>query len=651
MTKDRVSDTSSLSTVKDESFVGDQTIGEDKLAVLSHEISTGSLVKHPKIKLEPSRFPSLTFISSTNPDRETSIKNANLKSELIENDIKQNKKSKESLFGSIQGAATGSTAVNTLNSNNVPILNLNNLQSGFSYVKKAGSSTTLQTVYTDAYSNIDPYEGRSYTVAESPILSQTDFDDSCSAYQQSINSTYLDAVHPQKSRNMAYNQQNKEDTESFLYSDMNSVDLMSINDHKGQRKISNNVVFLNNPFSKENNPLLSASHNSELDFLDNKSISTVVTNNEGNHFNGSKSPVNKRYAFQQNLSISPTHHSKVRQVSQKLFHNNSNHFGSSNYSRINLQKRNHTYNEYRDSPEEIYEDNDEDVNEHTGLTDAESFLVQPFKHKRKRYKYPSLDNINMNMNHAYFKKGYNSIQDEFYDPVEDLGNENFMSNSSPHDYKSMYYKQNYLLNFLITSIYVFVLLLLLVSFLKIVVIENFDNALSKFEVKTLENVLISDEILLLDIKSQAINFNFQDVEVWDMDLDVFLVTDESNLSLKSESVNGNDITILLGNSNRFLTPFHFSGLLHIAKWKDVWDSWRHTELINPAESTSQLKIYKPGQHFEYQGHRLSREQWTIILNKPFRIILRGNLKYSLPLLWQDQFISLSTDIDITPDKN
>ncbi|TID13879.1 hypothetical protein CANINC_004826 [Pichia inconspicua] len=644
MTRDRYSETSSLSTVKDESL-GDQTIGEERASILSHELSTGSLIKHPKIKLEPSRFPSLTFISNTNIDRETSIKNANLKSELIESKITHNKKSKDSLFSSVQITPSG----NSLTFTSTPNLSLSNLQSNLSYVKKTGSSTTLQTVYTDAFSNLDQYEGRSHTINESPSLNQLEYDDSFSPYQQSISSnlTYHDSVFIQKNRNSGCNQPTKEYAESFIYNDLNSADLMNISDHKGQRKASNNVTFLSNPFAKEINPALSVSHSSELDFLDNQTVSTIATTNEGNNFNGSKSPVGKRYSFQQNLSISPTHHSKVRQVSQKLFHNQSQNPGSNNYSRIKLPKRNQTC-QYK-SHEYIYEDKDEEINEHTGLTDAESYLVRPFKHKAKRYKYPSMEGININ--NVYSNKGYNSINDEFHDLVDGLENSNTMRQSSPHDYKSMYYKQNYLLNCLLTSIYIFVTLILLTTFLKIVIIQNFDNALSKFEVNNLENILINDEILLLDINSQAINFNFQDIEVWDMDLDVFLVTHESNLNLNPNSIGGNDITILLGNSIKFLTPFHYNGILRLSRWRDVWNAWKNTELVKPSNSTSQLKIYKPGQHFEYQGHHLTRDQWTMILNSPFRIILRGNLKYSLPLLWQDQFISLSTETDIIPEKS
>lgn len=642
MTEDISSEKSSASTVKENDLSGDQTIDESKETVLSHESSTGSLVHNLKMKLEPSRFPSLTFISNTNLDRETSIKNANLKSEMIENNTKPNKKSKDSLFNLTAIPSAASNTSNNFNNYNTTFASSNHGQNGLSSVRTSESTSTLQTVYADAYSSLDSEEGRSNILSGALPINHSDYDDSHSVYQQSIHSIYQDNVLSQRTnQNNGYTQNMKEDTESFIYHDLNPIDISSINDHKGQRKVSNNV-FLSNPFAKENQIILSQSQNSEFDFLDNQSISTVVTVSDGHYFYGARSPVNKRNSFQQNISVSPTH-SKVRQVSQKIFQNNPNYSGSNNYSKIKVGKRNHTYNEFRGQNEDIYEDSDEDINESTGLTDAESFLAQPFKTKKKiRNKYASMQNLSI-------KKGYGSIHDEIYDHIEDFDNVSNMGNSSPHDYKSMYYRQNYMLNFLLSSIYVFVTLLLTISFLKIVLIQNFDIPLSKFEVDTLENVLISDEILLLDIKSQAINLNFQDVEIWNMDLDVFLVTDEVNLSFNPTASIATDVTILMGSTSRFLTPFHYSGSLHLPKWKNVWNTWRNPDMVKPNKSISQLKIYKPGQHFEYQGHKLTSDQWTMILNSPYKIILRGNLKYSLPLSWQDQFISLSTEIEIFPN--
>ncbi|CAI8497819.1 unnamed protein product [Pichia kudriavzevii] len=210
----------------------------------------------------------------------------------------------------------------------------------------------------------------------------------------------------------------------------------------------------------------------------------------------------------------------------------------------------------------------------------------------------------------------------------------------------MYYKQNLVLNFLISTIYIFALLLILFSILKLLILKNFDNILTNFEVVNLSNVLISDEVLLLDIETKAINANLQDVNIWTMDLDVFLVTNEGYFSSPQDSPK--DITILLGNSQQFLTPMRFRGLIDLPSWYDVWNSWRNPDLIKPSRTFAQLKIYQPGKNFVYKGEPLTREQWDDILNRTYKLKIRGNLEYSLPLAFQNQFISISTDAEVLP---
>ena len=744
---------------------------KDRSATITHENSDNSLVK---VALEPTRFPSLTFISQNiaNNDRETSIKNANLKSELIENN-KVNKKSKDTLFNNIPGIANvSSPTTTTFASSFLPGAN--------SQIPKAGSINTLQTAYTDAYSSLDFDDLRSNNNGSTNynnindglrILSPGDFhcrDDTHSAYQQSICSnnfeSHLPNPHYQKISNnhiTGINQQTitnynnygtKEGSESFIYNDLNSMDIMSLSDHKLQRKLSNGV-FLNNPMAKENFPNIpnqnlvnctlnniavnGANNQTDLDFLDNQSISTVVTSNEVQSYmnSGKKSPATKRQLYYptNNLSVSPTY-SKVRQVSQKIFNNYNNNnnvptntnttTGAIGYTKIELNKkfRSSVDNEYFENVEfpshgldqDVLEedlvgdddddDNNADVNqldEHTGLTDAESYLAKPYK-KRKNFKgryhskispieqsmldHMARGNVKRNQSHISssnkahienMKRGhqrmnmkmnkpryenYGSIKQPYYDSVDDYNVQDGPPNggNSPHDYKSMYYRQNMFLKFILSSIYIFVLLLMLCTCLKIIIMKNFNNTLVDFEVVDLENVLVSDEVLLLDIKSRASNVNLQDISIWDLGLDLFLVTNESNLMEEGGDEGKEDgtpelvlsekkdITILLGNSDKFLTPLKFIGLLNLRTWSDVWHKWKDISQVLPTHSGAQLKLYQPGKGFVYQGKELSHEQWLKILNSKYKIILRGNLKYSLPLVWQDQFISISTEIEIKP---
>lgn len=695
-----------------------------------------------KIRIEPTRFPSLTFISQNTSlnDRETSIKNANLKSELIENN-KQTKNSKESLFNTQQiinydkdhssqinlNDSIESPSISVNNSNFYNYSNINNNQSHV--ISKTSSINTLQTVYTDACSYIENDDNKSTTQRFNDNISNlypTDFDEANSIYQQSLHSTNHDIL--QKNNNLTNNlnlnlnninnntnsnMKNgtiKEETESFIYNDINSVDILNFNDHKLQKKGSNVMVF-QNPFGKDlnatntnnninhhrsnstcitintntndNNP----NTNNEFDFLDNQSLSTIQTSNDYYLINNSsKSPTSKRFiSQQQNIPLSPTY-SKVRQVSQKIFPN-FNAFSVNNYSKINLDKRNNfrlipnDFNEQQNNllPSDFDNNNDneilEEIHEEENITfpninsiNNKSKLLRKYNNSNlKTYNNQKRNNeINYKKNNSQSNQqfiDYGSTHDNYsryYDSVDDyIEREDSIYNkrNSPHDYKSMYYRQSMILNFLISGIYIFIALLLLFSFIKIFIMKTFDNSLNNFEFLNLENVLISDEILLIDINSRAVNINFQDINIWNMDFNIFLITDESNLMEISDdnkiyySNSKNDITILLGNINRFLTPLRFNGIVDSSNWKEIWEKWWDSKNINPQISKAQLKMYNPGKDFSFNDSKLTHEQWLKILNSDYKIILRGNLEYSLPLVWQKQFISISAEIDIKPETN
>lgn len=749
-----LSSTGSLSTVKEQQIPAKK----DRSATITHENSDTSLTNSFRPPVEPTRFPSLTFISqnTANTERETSIKNANLKSELIENS-KINKKSKDNLFNNVP-VSTTVTSPTVATTHSSLHLNMN------TQVPKASSINTVQTIYTDAYSNLDFDDLKSNNNNNCISTNEGEYnlrDDAHSMYQQSIYSNNLENHFPnphyQKINNshVAANQQNcnnypiKEGNESFIYNDTNCIDIISLSEHKLQRKMSNGV-FLNNPLAKENLPNLpnqsnnnitsnSNSNNginphSDLDFLDTQSISTVVTSNDVQSYmySGKRSPATKRQLYYpNNLSVSPTY-SKVRQVSQKIFsnYNNNNNILPNNtvnnaigYTKIDLNKRfrNSLENDYFENTDgftsngvleenlddEGGEDDLNDLNEHSGFTDAESFLAKPYKkrnnfkgryrskissiepglheHMRRKKAMPNqfnvnsinkgnLENtkkvtrslhepINMKINDPRYGN-YGSIKYPYFDSMDEYNVQGGPTDggNSPHDYKSMYYRQSMFLKFILSSIYIFVMLLILCSCLKIIIMKNFNNTLVDFEVVDLDNILVSDEILLLDITSRASNVNLQDISIWDMGLDVFLVTDESNLieGGGDDDAGGEegelphpidkDITILLGNSDKFLTPLRFIGLLNLPTWSEVWEKWRNTVKVKPTHSEAQLKLYEPGKSFVYNGKELSHKQWLRILNSKYKIILRGNLKYSLPLVWQDQFISISTEIEVKPKK-
>lgn len=188
--------------------------------------------------------------------------------------------------------------------------------------------------------------------------------------------------------------------------------------------------------------------------------------------------------------------------------------------------------------------------------------------------------------------------------------------------------------------------------------------LYKLEVKEIKNVLASEQEIMLDLLVSATNPNIFAVTVSDMDVNVFakskhvgtdrlwrehgrsrqrgLRRERRRPSLwPSDNVDeGTDPiddpesdaqTMLLGRILQFDSALSFAS--------SPLKRHRHT-------STGEVRLERPGNQTEAGG----TERWERVLQYPFELIIRGVLKYELPLSSRVRSASIGASVLVRPEK-
>ena len=205
--------------------------------------------------------------------------------------------------------------------------------------------------------------------------------------------------------------------------------------------------------------------------------------------------------------------------------------------------------------------------------------------------------------------------------------------------------------------------------------------LLQVHVSAIQNVLASEQELMLDLNVLAINPNLFPVAVDDMDVNIFaksrfVGTDKfwrdhgsdldnfpgiepsrkkrnqkaraSRDSPSNELVHvtdgvdrgtdpptdpvGDPQTMLLGRVFRFDSSLAFEP----SPWKYL-----------PSSAKGQIRLPRPGNKTEEGG----TERWERVLQHPFELIVRGVIKYQLPLSSRFLSASVSSSTKVTPDKD
>lgn len=203
-----------------------------------------------------------------------------------------------------------------------------------------------------------------------------------------------------------------------------------------------------------------------------------------------------------------------------------------------------------------------------------------------------------------------------------------------------------------------------------------NKPLYAFEVNKIQNVLASEQEIMLDLLVGAINPNVLSVSIMDMDINIFAkskyvtpikhdaVGDEKRLSSAqrrrergfsamgsswqdedghwhdgngdgvddgTDPVEGDSQTMLLGRIFNFDAPLTFDGS----------PIKRHVHY-----SVGELRLAKPGNKTESGG----TERWERVIQYPFELILRGVLKYQLPISSRPQSAAIAATVLVHPEE-
>jgi hypothetical protein len=190
--------------------------------------------------------------------------------------------------------------------------------------------------------------------------------------------------------------------------------------------------------------------------------------------------------------------------------------------------------------------------------------------------------------------------------------------------------------------------------------------LSNLHVREVQNVIASQEELMLDLMVEAVNPNIIGVTVADMDVNIFAKSkhvgsdrwwreheghhqnkedwppisdaeavhalggiDEGTDPIK-EPEKGEPRTMLLGRIFHFDSPLNFEG------------SFFKRRIV---DSLGEVRLSHPGNKTEAGG----TERWEEVLQYPFELIVRGVLKYELPLSTREHIVTINGSYYYDPD--
>lgn len=219
--------------------------------------------------------------------------------------------------------------------------------------------------------------------------------------------------------------------------------------------------------------------------------------------------------------------------------------------------------------------------------------------------------------------------------------------------------------------FVLTIMVLLLAFGAVGFLFATTKPLYRVQVKEIQNVLASEQEIMLDLLVEAINPNIVAVSIEDMDVNIFAKSthvgsekfwrehpDGGSLGpiikpvapLRSASAQsrkhekrdddpadpiedpeGDSQTMLLGRIFHFDSPLNFDG-----------DPLKR----RPHYSIGELRLQKPGNKTEAGG----TERWERVIQYPFELIVRGVLKYQLPLSSSTHTAPIGAVVAVHPEK-
>jgi Vacuolar segregation subunit 7 len=203
-------------------------------------------------------------------------------------------------------------------------------------------------------------------------------------------------------------------------------------------------------------------------------------------------------------------------------------------------------------------------------------------------------------------------------------------------------------------------------------VVGLNQPLVDVKIRHLQNILASEQELMLDLHVDATNTNFFAISVNDLDVNLFAESPYVGTSwelqsqerrrlrwAKRDSTDGVDT-----NGFRFgFPPFHSDN--GVDEGTDSIDEpgpqkmllGRILEFDSPlvfdaspirrsrSTAVGEIRLAKPGNHTEVSGS----ERWERVLRHPFDLIVRGVIKYQLPLSSKTRSVKIASRATVEPD--
>jgi hypothetical protein len=211
------------------------------------------------------------------------------------------------------------------------------------------------------------------------------------------------------------------------------------------------------------------------------------------------------------------------------------------------------------------------------------------------------------------------------------------------------------------------ILLLVVIFCAVALIFATTKPLTSLKIQTIQNVVASQDELMLDLVVDAVNPNIISVTISDMDVIIFAQSkhvgsdkwwrhhgngphddqeswqpiqqpdmdfeDEhaaDGIDEGTDPIEGEPRTMRLGRLFHFDSPLNFDGSFFAHK---------------RASSVGEIRLNNPGNKTEAGG----TDRWEEVLQYPFELIVRGNFKYQLPLSTREHKVPVTGSYYYDPD--
>lgn len=234
--------------------------------------------------------------------------------------------------------------------------------------------------------------------------------------------------------------------------------------------------------------------------------------------------------------------------------------------------------------------------------------------------------------HQNYYYGYDDVENGDSDPERDIGTRRISNQLSPLSPKNGRYPEDFSIdtaarNGLYFWRSLFYTLLSIFGILSVGFIMGFVLAstkdLTNAKLDQISHALVSKDELVFDIQVSAFNPGWFTVEISEVELDVFaksgyLEDELTNGWLESSSVE----TVLLGTVNNLDPPMIFSGGIFTR---------------TPIEQSGEIRLLTPGKNLtgiasgDNSTAPDNSKKWEVISKNPFDLIVRGTLKYKLPL--------------------